>query len=105
MSEVPLMSEPTTVNPALSAGALLRLAREQQGMHIAMLAAQIKVPVKKVQALEADQFEEFASAVFVRSLAASVCRTLKVDAAPVLALLPQPDNLMLSKPTRTMCPM
>lgn len=94
------MSETPTVNPALSAGALLRLAREQQGMHIAMLAAQIKVPVKKVQALESDQLDEFVSPVFARSLAASICRVLKVDSAPVLALLPQAENLMLSKPSR-----
>lgn len=94
------MSETPTVNPALSAGALLRLAREQQGMHIAMLAAQIKVPVKKVQALESDQLDEFVSPVFARSLAASICRVLKVDPAPVLALLPQAENLMLSKPSR-----
>ena len=100
MSEVPLMSETTTVNPELSAGQLLRLAREQQGMHIAILAAHIKVPVKKVQALEADQFEEFASPVFVRSVASSICRALKVDAAPVLALLPQPDNMVLTQTTR-----
>ena len=100
MSEVPLMSETTTVNPELSAGQLLRLAREQQGMHIAILASQIKVPVKKVQALEADQFEEFASPVFARSLASSICRALKVDAAPVLALLPQPDNMVLTQTTR-----
>ena len=94
------MSETPTVNPALSAGALLRLAREQQGMHIAMLAAQIKVPVKKVQALESDQLDEFVSPVFARSLAASICRVLKVDPAPVLALLPQAENLMLFKPSR-----
>ena len=100
MSEVPLMSETTTVNPELSAGQLLRLAREQQGMHIAILASQIKVPVKKVQALEADQFEEFASPVFVRSVASSICRALKLDAAPVLALLPQPDNMVLTQTTR-----
>jgi cytoskeleton protein RodZ len=100
MKEAALMSETPTVNPALSAGALLRLAREQQGMHIAMLAAQIKVPVKKVQALESDQLDEFVSPVFARSLAASICRVLKVDPAPVLALLPQAENLMLSKPSR-----
>lgn len=94
------MSETSTVNPALSAGQLLRLAREQQGMHIAMLAAHIKVPVKKVQALESDQLEEFASPVFARSMASSICRVLKVDAAPVLALLPQADHLPLSKPSR-----
>lgn len=94
------MSESSTVSPDYSAGALLRLAREQQGMHIAILAAQLKVPVKKVQALEDEAWTEFASPVFVRTLAASACRALKVDATPVLARLPEAPNLPLSKPSR-----
>jgi cytoskeleton protein RodZ len=48
----------------------------------------MKVPVKKLEALEADRLDLLPDAVFVRALAASVCRTLKVDAAPVLELLP-----------------
>jgi cytoskeleton protein RodZ len=72
-----------------SAGLLLRQAREAAGLHIAALAASLKVPVKKLEALETDQFDLLPDAVFVRALAASVCRTLKVDADPILALLPQ----------------
>ena len=72
-----------------SAGLLLRQAREAAGLHIAALAFSLKVPVKKLEALEADRFELLPDAVFVRALAASVCRTLKVDADPILALLPQ----------------
>ena len=72
-----------------SAGLLLRQARESAGLHIAALAVSLKVPVKKLEALEADRFELLPDAVFVRALAASVCRTLKVDGDPILALLPQ----------------
>lgn len=73
---------------ATSAGALLRKAREAQGLHIAMLAVQLKVPVKRLEALEADRHEEFPDIVLVRALAASVCRVLKLDVEPVLAALP-----------------
>jgi len=48
----------------------------------------LKVPVKKLEALEADRMDLLPDAVFVRALAASVCRTLRVDAAPILARLP-----------------
>jgi len=72
-----------------TAGGLLRQAREASGMHIAALAGILKVPVSKLEALEADDHSVLTDTVFVRALAASVCRTLKVDAAPVLALLPQ----------------
>lgn len=71
-----------------TAGMLLRRAREATGLHVAALAVSMKVPVKKLEALEADRHAELPDAVFVRALAASVCRTLKVDPAPILAKLP-----------------
>lgn len=77
-----------TATPKITAGSLLRSARELEGLHIAALAVSMKVPVKKLEALEADRLDLLPDAVFVRALAASVCRTLKVDAAPVLELLP-----------------
>ena len=72
-----------------SAGALLRQARQSAGMDIAVLASALKVPVNKLQALENDDFTALPDAVFARALASSVCRTLKVDPAPVLGQLPQ----------------
>ena len=72
-----------------TAGMLLRNARQTAGVHIAALAVALKVPVYKLEALEADSYDVFPDAVFVRALASSVCRSLKVDPAPVLALLPQ----------------
>lgn len=74
---------------AISSGALLRDAREAAGVHVAALAAALKVPVNKLQALEADDFAALPDAVFARALAASVCRTLRLDPAPVLALMPK----------------
>ena len=58
-------------------------------MHIAALAVSLKVPVKKLEALEQDRFDLLPDSVFVRALASSVCRTLKLDAAAVLERLPQ----------------
>ena len=73
-----------------SAGGLLREARQAQGMHIAALAASIKVAQRKLESLEADRFDELPDATFTRALAQTVCRALKIDPAPVLALLPAP---------------
>lgn len=72
----------------ISAGKMLQTARVAQGLHIAALAVSLKVPVKKLEALEADRFDLLPDTVFVRALAASVCRTLKIDPAPVLESLP-----------------
>ena len=71
-----------------SAGSLLRRAREAEGLHIAALAVVLKVPVKKIEALEADRLHELPDIVFVRALASSVCRALKIAPGPILALLP-----------------
>jgi cytoskeleton protein RodZ len=71
-----------------SAGAMIRAAREKRGMHIAALAAAIKVPQRKLEALEADRYEELLDMTFVRALAQTVCRSLKIDAQPVLERLP-----------------
>ncbi len=78
-----------------SAGMLLRKAREGSGLHIGALAVSLKVPVKKLEALEADRLDQLPDAVFARALAASVCRTLKVDPAPVLAALPSSSGKRL----------
>ena len=72
----------------MTAGTLLRQARQAAGVHVAALAVALKVPAHKLEALEEDRYEVFTDVVFLRALASSVCRTLKVDAAPVLALLP-----------------
>lgn len=72
-----------------SAGTALRLAREAAGLHIGALAVSLKVPVKKLEALEADDLSQLPDAVFARALAASVCRTLKIDPEPILQMLPQ----------------
>ena len=73
----------------VSAGGMLRSAREVAGLHIGALAVSLKVPVKKLEALEADRLDLLPDAVFARALAGTVCRILKIDPAPVLAALPQ----------------
>lgn len=72
----------------ISGGAMLRKAREAEGLHIAALAVSLKVPVKKLEALETDRFDLLPDIVFVRALASSVCRTLKIDPDPILERLP-----------------
>jgi cytoskeleton protein RodZ len=89
MSEPPETAAPA---PKPSAGRLLREAREKQGLHIAALAAAIKVTPKKLELLESDRFAELPDATFTRALAQTVCRALKTDPAPVMQLLPPPPG-------------
>jgi cytoskeleton protein RodZ len=80
-----------------TAGALLRAARERQGLHIAALAAAIKVTPRKLDALENDRWNELPDATFTRALAQTVCRSLKIDPRPVLELLPPAESMGLER--------
>ncbi len=72
-----------------SAGQQLRQAREAAGLHVAALAGALKVPVHKLEALEADDYAAFNDHVFMRALASSICRTLGLEVQPVLEKLPR----------------
>lgn len=96
MSDVPASAAMALATPT-TAGGLLRQARQAQGLHIAALAAAIKVVPRKLELLESDQFDQLPDATFTRALAHTVCRTLKIDAAPILALLPPPKGHRLEQ--------
>ena len=95
------MSEPDKPNQALdlanvadgevrgSPGKVLRAARESAGIHIAALAGALKIPVSRLEALENDDFAALPDAVFARALASSICRSLDLDPAAVLKLMPK----------------
>lgn len=93
MSDSPISEPP---QDAVTAGSLLRQARMAKGLHIAALATSIKVAPRKLELLESDRFDELPGATFTRALAQTVCRSLKIDPAPVLALLPLPADQGLS---------
>lgn len=100
-------SSPDTPVPT-TAGQWLREARTRQGLHLAMLSAALKVPVRSLEHLEADRYDELPGSTFVRALAQSMCRHLRIDPVPVLALLPErevrasavPPSLQSDVPTR-----
>jgi cytoskeleton protein RodZ len=96
-SEAATMTEPAAPPADRSAGAMLRAARERQGLHIAALSAAIKVPQSKLEALEAGRYDELTDATFVRALAHSVCRVLKIDPKPVLDQLPIAHSTLLER--------
>ncbi len=66
----------------------LRRAREAAGLHVAVMATMLKVPVRKLEALEAGRLDELPDITFARALASSACRHLKIDPEPILAELP-----------------
>jgi cytoskeleton protein RodZ len=84
-----MSDRPPALPLASSAGALLRHLREARGVDLDMLASSLKVPTRKLELLESDQYDALPGMAFVRGLALAVCRYLDTDAQAVLALLPQ----------------
>lgn len=95
---VPLVGGDST---HMTAGAMLREAREAHGLHLEMIAAALKVTPQKLAALEADDIDSLPDPVFARALAASVSRALRIDPAPVLAKLPGIQRPGLAEADRT----
>lgn len=85
------MSESTA-----TAGDLLRQARQAQNLEIDALASMIKVTPAKLEALESGQHDQLPDANFTRALAMTVCRSLKMDPAPILAALPAAKAIPLA---------
>jgi cytoskeleton protein RodZ len=79
---------------ASTAGALLKQARQQRGLHIAALAVMLKVPQAKLEAVEGDRWQDLPDASFARALATAMARALKMDAAKVLALMPSGERAL-----------
>ena len=80
-----------------TAGGLIRDARQAQGIDLASLAAMLKIPLRRLEALEMGRHEELQGPTFERALAQAACRVLKIDPKPVLALLPQHERNTLER--------
>jgi cytoskeleton protein RodZ len=77
--------------PTTTAGAVLRGYRLAHGVELDAMAKALRVSAAKLSALENDQLDALPDAMFARALSLAVCRHLKTDANPVLALLPEKD--------------
>ncbi|HTD02369.1 helix-turn-helix domain-containing protein [Undibacterium sp.] len=84
--------EPVAVVAAVadqSAGGQLAAARQQRNMSVQQVADQLKLSPRQVAALEANQFDALPKAVIVRGFVRSYAKLLKIDAEPIVVLLPQ----------------
>jgi cytoskeleton protein RodZ len=75
----------TEAAPAPSAGERLRLGREQAGWTLERLAGELCLPVDRLRALEADQFDGFGGAVFVRGYLRRAAAVLGLPPAEIIA--------------------
>jgi cytoskeleton protein RodZ len=93
-----MSEEPTAAPPdSPTAGALLREARQARGLHLAALAASLKVSPARLEMIEHDRWNELPDLAYARALAHTVSRALGIDPQPVLRALPQAQQPRLEK--------
>ena len=92
----------------VSAGTMLRQARESAGWSIDMVSQQLKLAPRQVQALEEDDYARLPGRTFVRGFMRNYARLLRLDPDALLAALPESttapslDRPTLAPTTRTM---
>ena len=82
-------AHPGAAVPELSVGQLLQQARQARALSLQDLSDRLKVPVKRLEALEADQFETGPALQVGRAMVASLARQLGLNPQELLAKMPQ----------------
>ncbi|TJZ76293.1 RodZ domain-containing protein [Chitiniphilus eburneus] len=77
-------TESTTSLPQ-GVGARLKARREQMGLAIEQIAAQLKLAKKQIEAIEADHYNSLPGNTFARGFVRNYAKLLGMDAAPLLA--------------------
>ena len=90
------MTESAAENQTASAGRVLSAARERQGLSVSDVARQLKLAVRQVEALEADDFKSLPRITFVRGFIRNYAKLVQIDAEPLLKaakLTPPPPQV------------
>jgi cytoskeleton protein RodZ len=72
------------VPPAPPPGALLAATREAQGISVADVARSLRLSVRQVEAIEADDYDRLPGKTFVRGFVRNYAKLLQIDPEPLL---------------------
>ena len=81
------ITPPELAKPAETTGSVLRAARLARGLSVVDVTHAIKFGARQIEALERDDFEKLPGSTFVRGLIRSYGKYLRLEEAPLLALL------------------
>jgi cytoskeleton protein RodZ len=84
--------DPTRAGYAMSAGALLRDAREAAGLSMDDVALQLKLAPRQVRAIEEDDYARLPGRTFVRGFVRNYARLVNLDPDAILATLPRGES-------------
>lgn len=90
-------------------GQTLKAAREGMGLPLAEAARQMRLSLRQIEALEADDYGRLPSAIFVRGFIRNYAKLLQIDAEPLLrkaepALPAKSEGIIVPQPDGTAFP-
>ncbi len=89
-------SSPVSIDAPLSGpGARLAAARAARAISIEQMSSVLGFSKRQIQSLEADDYAALPSAVVVRGMVRAYARRFDLEAAPLLAMLPQPADAVV----------
>ena len=104
MTEETLQSSTEAAPPLVSPGAFLSAARNKIGLSVADVARSLRLSVRQIEAIEADDFDRLPGKTFLRGFVRNYAKLLNVDPEPLLeacqhtAIQPQGQSHAISVP-------
>lgn len=84
--QTPDMTEPTLQTmPQDGFGAILKRAREAQGISLGDMAARSRLSVQQLRAIESERVDELPEPVYVRAFLRGIASVLELDPEPIVA--------------------
>ncbi|MDY7578608.1 DUF4115 domain-containing protein [Herbaspirillum sp. RTI4] len=83
------INESLATAPPVSPGAVLTARRQAKGWTVEQVASQLKMSTRQIVALESDDHASLPSAVVTRGFLRTYAKFLDLDAAPLVATLPE----------------
>ncbi len=101
-AEVEPAEAPAAADVEVGPGRVLTEVREARGLSVPEVAAQLRLSVRQVEALEADDFDRLPGITFLRGFVRNYAKLLQIDPAPLLAACPsaQPEAPAIAAPSR-----
>jgi cytoskeleton protein RodZ len=83
----PPASMPAPAQGSAQPGAILKAARERQGLSVGDLATRLRMSVRQVEAIETDHYEALPKGPFLRGFMRNYAKVVGVDVNEILSLL------------------
>mgnify|MGYP001221532633 CR=1 FL=1 len=98
-----ILETPTEIGPLPSfPGKQLAAAREEKGLSVADVARSLRLSVRQIEAIEADDFDKLPSKTFLRGFIRNYAKLLQLDPEPLLLVsqlaVTQPQPQAISVP-------